>query len=300
MEEKEQGAAQQEAQTEEAQLQQGSESVPESEQEKGLPEEVAKTYEGKSPEELAKMHHELSKKLGEQGAVIGSLKDLVEELRAGREKQEEPFRPQTDYSQQTTPQEPAEEEYDEEAYLTVGTAKKLISDIFGKRDEQTQQYTMQQNLQRAQTAHAKGRAIMQENKKLFEGIEKDVEKTIVDYYKPFAMNGADVAPYLEDPNVWKKTAMSIRFDRQEFDRLVPDRTQPVRPTSTEEPASTKPYSGGEKPAEIDWNDRDIQAFMDAIEDETGERPSKKEAEEIIGRGEDSVLDGKWTPFRREK
>jgi hypothetical protein len=78
--------------------------------------------------------------------------------------------------------------------------------------------------------------------------------------------------------------MSIRIDRGEYDRIVPDKAQPVRPTSTEEPMSTKPYSGGEEPGQINFNDRDILDFMDAIENETGTRPLKKEVEEIIGRG----------------
>ena len=286
MSDEEQGGAQQTTPTEEAQPQKEPASVPEPTQEPGLPPEVAQTYEGKKPEELAKMHWELSKKLGEQGQVIGSLKDLVEELRAGREATKpDPF--QTSYEPtQTTPKEPAETQYDEGDYLTVGTAKKLLGDILSKRDEVTQKQAVQQNLQKAAMAHAKGKQIMKENPKLFEGIERDVESTIVNYYKSYALGGADVSQYLQDPNVWKKTAISMRIDRGEWDRVVPDKINPVRPTSTEEPASTKPYSGGEAPVEIDYESRDIQDFCDAMENETGRRPTKKEVEEIIGRGKE--------------
>lgn len=282
MSEEEAGVAQEAAPPEEPQEPQGgSESVPKPEE---MSDEAKKTYEGKSPEELAQMHYGLSRKLGEQGQVIGSLKELVEELRAGREKQTAPPNPfQSAYEQpkEVAPPVSHEEKLSDDDYLTYGKVKELLS----QKEQQQQQLKTYELTQKTSLAFDEGQKSMKSNKRLFEGIEKDVAQRVAQSYMyPFKMFGVDVSGELRNPERWKQAAIQIRAEREEYDRIVPSGTTPMAATHTETPSSVRPSPSESPPIEIDMADRDMIAFADAIEAETGKRPTRKEIEETVKRG----------------
>ena len=278
------GAAQQVAELEERQEpQERSESVPEQE----IPEEALKGYEGKSPEELAKMHYGLSQKLGEQGQVIGSLKELVEELRAGREKQAEipnPFQSEYQEQREVAPEVSSVERMSDDDYLTVGQVKELL----GTREEKAKQQQYQELVVKTSTAFDRGRDSMKNNPRLFDGIENEVAQRVAQsYIGPFKMFGMDVSGELQNPARWEQAAKYIRLERNEFDRLMPEKSPAVPATATETPSSVNPYRSDSPPIELDTRDPEIQAFEAALEREyvdLGVDRGKRDIEKTVKAG----------------
>ncbi len=286
MSEKEPGETQQVAPAEESQeSQQGSESVPEPEE---MSDEAKKSYEGKTPEELAQMHHDLSKKLGTQGAELGeqknlneSLKSLVEEIRAGREQQAQPnpFQPAYEQPQEVAPQVSPEEKLADDDYLTVGAVRKIMS----QRDDESKAQRMTELVQKTSIAFEKGRKSM--SGRLYDGIENEVAQRVAQsYIMPFKTFGMDVSDELQNPARWHEAAVYLRAQRGEYDRITPEKTNPMAATQTETPSSVRPSPSSTPPVDINTSDRDMQIFMDEMENATGKRPTKKEMEEIVERG----------------
>ena len=283
MNETEEGAAQQVAPVEEEPTSTESESVPESEQEPPIPEDSLKEYEGKSAEELAKMHHGLSKKLGEQGAVIGSLKALVDEMKKGWETRTttpNPFQPSPEATTQVAPPQESAVKLDDDSYLTVGDLKKM------REEEQKYNQTRYQSelTYKTTTAFDRGMASMKDNPRLYEGIEQEVAQRVANgYMMPYKM-GIDVSPELENPDRWREAAIYVRAQRNELDRITPAKMNPMKPVQTEVPSSGS-LSGSElPPADINMQDQDMVTFLDTMEDATGKKPTKKEVDETIKRG----------------
>ena len=279
--EEENGVAQQAAPTEEPQEPQPeSESVPKPEE---MSEEAKKAYEGKTPEEIAQMHYGLSKKLGEQGQVIGSLKDLVEEMRAGREKQTtapNPFQSTFEQPREVAPPVSQQEQLADDDFLTYGKVKEL----FGQRDQTQQQQKYLDLTQKTSLAFEEGVKTM-EGDPIFDGITAEVKQYMVNSYKtPFQYFGMDVSPELRSPKRWRAAAIQIRADRDEWDKIVPEKRNPMTAIQTETPSSVRTSPSDSTPVNINMNDRDMQIFMDEMENTTGKRPTKAEIEETVKRG----------------
>lgn len=298
MEDKEVGVAQEEALTEEQQEPQDeSQSVPQSEDE--FPEDAKKTYEGKSPEELARMHYGLSKKLGEQGQVIGSLKELVEELRAGRVERKQtdipnPFQSEFQRSQGVAPQEVSQEDFNDDDFLTVGKAKQMLQ----REQQQQQQWKRYETANRISVAFDEGKSTMKGDP-IFEGIEKDVVQYVFEQNRiPFQMFGMDVSPYVRNPQTWRTAAVQIRAQRNEWDKISPPKSggRVVPVTATETPSSATTFRS-EPAVDVPMDDRDMQEFVEVMTEDLGRKPTRKEIEEAITKGREiwnatGTLDGR--------
>lgn len=296
MNEEEKGGAQEVAPAEETpKPQEESGGVPEPEEE--MSEEARKAYEGKSPEELAKMHHGLSKKLGKQGAELGeqktlneSLKDLVKEMRNKNEREEKqtvpnPFQPSYEQPQEVAPQVSQEEVMADDDYLTVGGLKKIQK----KRDQETQQQKYYDLTQKTSRAFEDGVKTMGDDP-IFKGIENEVKQHMVGSYQPaFQYFGVDVSPELRNPARWRAAAIQVLADRNEWDKITPPKASPVRPVATEIPSSARTSPSERPPVELDMRDRDLADFNDAMASVTGKQPMKKDIEEIVKRGEECMV-----------
>ena len=214
----------------------------------GAPPEVStdesKKYSEKTQEELVAMLKESEKTLQQKAAREKELQDTVTILQdVNKPKQQPSTELYGEAAQQVQPIVPeGGAELLDTDYLTVGETKKFIEQKL-KADREVQQTAGRKRLiTTAGIAHEKGKQSMRNNPELFKGIEKEVEKAILDTFNPILNQGYDVSTYVSDPETWDKTAKWIRFQREEYDYLKPSQRAgiiPVLPVLGQTPNQTK-------------------------------------------------------------
>lgn len=145
-----------------------------------------------------------------------------------------------------------------------------------------------QNVTRAKSAFVIGsKSALGRNKRLFGGIEKEVQKRVYDFYYPFVMQGQPVDDILRTDEPWEKAAQNIRLERREFDKLMPEKIKPMAATRTEHPDSALPgpRESGKRFTDVDWGSDEVRAWMKA------HKFTRKDAEEIIAQTQEAVESG---------
>jgi len=213
-------------------------------------------YEGKSTDELRGI-------LTEQEKAMGKLSEKVDQFKGDmdywRTKAEATDRDRQLYGQNMpqTVVQPAQSQQQGQSQFNwdrpTESVDQRVDQRLAERDKVYYQDQVNRVVDEAKVAFNVGfENAKRSNPRLFEG--KEFEREIVDfmynYYAPFATKGIPVAHYLNNPNVWVKAAQSKRLDRNEYDRLEPEKIIPVSPTGTQIPDQAKPQSPEEKPVDL--------------------------------------------------
>lgn len=249
------------------------------------PEEVTETpeptetveptrFDGLSKDELLKIVKDQDSHIGERNQEIGDLKSRVEDIETSQSRPEQKF---GDYGQsQQAPPPPPSPPKPEETLPKFNwddpdsSVSKAVDRKLAVKEEQVLQASFNQNLHRAQTAFEQGKRVMGKHPTVFQGIEKEVEKQVGEFYYPYLQQGQPVDQYLTDDDMWLKTAQHIRLNRGEYDKLRPDTSSAVKPTITETPSHTTKDDGGSPVIELEPSDRAFAKAMGLTEKEAKE------------------------------
>ncbi len=204
-------------------------------------------FQGKSAEEIASAYMEVEKVVGRQAADYGQLKEAMNYLIAREMAREQAANQPAMPEQPETPPEPINF-WDKPEEAADRVAARRADQIFKERFSQFTQAMTQaqvaQVYQRAFQAHEQGKGVMAKETRLFEGIEKDVEGAVFGALREQANRGIDVSGALLDPQTWRGAATMLRFQRGEYDRMIPaTTTNPMKATATEIPGQ-RPGSTG--------------------------------------------------------
>jgi len=213
-------------------------------------------YEGKTAEELQEI-------LGEQEKAMGKLSEKVDQFKGDmdywRTRSDSMDRDKQLYGQ-TTPQtvaQPTQQATVQAPQFNWEKPVESVSGVVDQRLAEERKIYAQDQINRVvdegKVAFNVGfDAAMRSNPRLFEGKEfqREIADFMMGYYAPFAQKGIPVAHYLNNPKVWIKAAQSKRLDRDEYDKIQPERIDPVSPTGTQIPDQAKPQSPEEKPVDL--------------------------------------------------
>jgi len=263
-------------------------------------------FKDKTPEELLDILEEKERFIGEQTTQIGDYKSRVESLESSQvsggaqvepDYRDEPFsftppsRPTPGYgspmpSVQPSAVDPSKLEFNFEK--PVESTREVVRQELAAFQMGSMAREFQSNINRAKHAFSAGsKKAMSKNKRLFGGIEKDVLKMVENFYTPDVMRGVPVDTLLMTDDPWVKAAQNIRLDRGEFDKLQPEKIQPMTAPRTEHPDSAQPGPKGSSKrfTEVDWNSDEVRQWMKVNE------LSRKEAEEIIAETQEAYEKG---------
>lgn len=199
-------------------------------------EDLPEEYKGKSVKELVNILEERKKFIGKQSTSIGDLQKDLSYYEQLQQRQDSAMRQV--YPQQY-PYTPVEEPVQFNFANPVETIEKVVEKRIAERDMQGMVVQQQRVIVSAGASHEEGRKVVGTNPKLFEGIERDVEESIINFYRPYVQQGYDVSQQLRDPKTWETAAMAIRLQRGEVDRLVPKSIKPASFVATETPTAVK-------------------------------------------------------------
>lgn len=240
--------------------------------------DLPKEYEGKTMEDLVKEHQELQKKLGEQGKELGDTKSnlayqqqlLEMERRRGEQARIQP----------ETPEQPKPVDWD---YTNpIPSVEEVVERRIAAREKQWQDQAAQQIQSEAGANYASGRRIaMQQNAKLFEGIEAKVEQAMSEAYQRRYIDHRQ----LGDPQQWVGAARLVHLADNNLDRLQSAEVKPVGSTETELPTPAKPGTAEKPFTGLDYTDREVQKMMDQY------GLTREEAEEIIKEEQEATARG---------
>ena len=194
-------------------------------------------FDGLSKEDLLRVTKEQDTHIGERNREIGELRTRIEDIESTQSQDSGYYAPPQapQYAPQPQYQPPQKPEFNWDNPMQ--SVDERVDSRVAQQASQFMQGQFANNLSRGQYAFQQGKQTMNGDPKLFEGIEKEVEETVAQYYLPYIQQGVPVEHYLTDRNVWAKTAQHIRLNRGEYDKLKPD-TSAVRYTATETPGRT--------------------------------------------------------------
>jgi len=86
-----------------------------------------------------------------------------------------------------------------------------------------------------------------QNKRLFEGIEQNVDNLLYESYRM----GAVSKQSLRNPKTWERAAQLVWLEKGDVSKIAPSGPRPVTATQTENPQAGKPMSIDEAPLEAD-------------------------------------------------
>ena len=232
-------------------------------------------FDGLSKEELLKIVKDQDSYVGEKNQEIGDLKKRMDEFETSQPRQEQGF---GDYGQQpqapVTPPPTEPEEAPVKPKFDWDNPSSYVDEAVNRglevKEKQVLQAQFNQNLHRAQTAFEQGKRVMTKHPTVFNGIEKEVEKQVGEFYYPYLQQGQPVDQYLTDEDMWLKTAQHIRLNRGEFDKLKPDVSSAVKPTVTETPSQTTKTDSGSPVIELEPVDRVFAKNMGLTDKEAKE------------------------------
>lgn len=211
-------------------------------------------YKGKTAEDLARMHAEAERKLGEQGNEVGMTRAQIAELQA----QVEFLAAQALQSQQQVqappPQAIPEPDVTDNDWITnpTGAVKKLMSRELDEKLGQLTQLLQRQQVQIAQNNYLSGmERAMNERPDLFKGVENETKKAVL-----YAAQSGKLNPEsLRDPETWYATAILMGAKKAGY--KLP--AQPgMNAPSGEMPSGNRIPGGGTQPQHrIVTTDKDL-------------------------------------------
>ena len=228
-------------------------------------------YQGKSPEELVKIIANKDSMIGRQSQEVADARRELAEIRDSNRRPPAtvPFDdPIPGPTHQNVPAPvpapnvpvPAQNfDYSN----PVESIQRLVADGVMQYAQYQNTQTRAQNQARANAAFFEGRRVVEANKELFAGIERDVEQALISNFKPQLDQGLDISPYIRNPQIWIRAAQNIRLDREEFDKITPKAPAPMMPTPHDTPAAVGGIRtpGGTAEVVIDWNDPEVVQLM---------------------------------------
>lgn len=229
-----------------------------------------------TPDELAVLKARLEEKdnfIGKQTNIVGDLRNEVGYLRSMVEQFQQPRKQEPVETAPERPRQKINWDYPEESI------EKLVEERLQAKERAREQEDRQRRATEAQSNFYDGKeAAYREDKKLYEGIETEVEKAIYESYRSGILNERSLA----NPKTWKRAAQLLRLERGETDRLISHSPTPTRPTQTETPVG-RPISTEDVSVEIDEETRRWGREQHLTD---------KQIEEIIGNEMKAALDGK--------
>lgn len=227
-------------------------------------------YTGKSVDELRGILTEKERFIGRQADEIGKVRRLEEQVEQLRNYIESRQVPVPDTFAPEKPTAPPEEGFAFDFTKPEESINKLVESRLEKlrrenaaRDEQNYYRTARANFDRGMDT-----AISQD-RKLFEGIEKDVASAVAQMVKAKVVT----PEMLSDPRTFKAAAVQMRYWRGELDRISGGR-KPMAPTQMDTPGRVKTMP----------DDDDVSLSRADIEEMRKMGLSEKEAVEAIREG----------------
>jgi len=225
----------------------------------GDEEQLSDKYRGKSPVEIAKMHEDLERKLGEQGREFGEYKKALDQMQSELAY----YRNQPKSSQK--PQEP-EEDLDSEFFNSP--SKAVSAQMRKELNEFKQQLRHEQ-------ANREAPRVLQEVKRSDPEIfgDPEVEANTMKFLNYAVQQGGDPM-MLADPQVLIAVGTNMKYQK---DKQSPQRS-PVSPTQTESPSAVRSQEPAKKRVEFDDYAKNFLNYMIDREPDAGIKSMKDAAE----------------------
>ncbi len=201
--------------------------------------EVPEKLRGKRFEDAVSAFLEVEREKGRQAQELGELRQVVQYL-VGQARQAAAPTP----GPTAPPADPPIEIDWEKPHESI---QRLVDRELSKREMVQRNAYVQELSQRAWDAHQRGREAMSKNRRLFEGIEQEVEQRMISIFGPQVSQGRDVTGHLADPAMWERAAEFVRVERREYDRLQAT-IKPVAPAPTEIPGKPQAQESAVDPA----------------------------------------------------
>lgn len=209
---------------------------------------IPEKFKGKKPEEIAAAYVGVEEALGRQAEENRRLREFaewtqgeLERVRAEREMAtRQPVAP-------VSPPAPLPEiDWTDPAKGVEQIADRKVQEKLNAFVGAIQEARKSEVRTKAASAWDEGTASIAKNQRLFEGIENEVRDIVFRTYDPLVQRGQDASEFYRNPKVWESAAAMIRFNRGEYDRLIPTPapTKGMTATATETPGSTRPSNVG--------------------------------------------------------
>ena len=227
-------------------------------------EELPERYRGKSASELAKMHEEAERKIGDQGRQIGEYKTAYEQAQSDLA-----------YSRQAppTPQAPPPVENLDEEFFASPT--KAIDSYFEKK---LREYDSHKRYTDGAREFTKTLAELKRQEPDIFGDEDIVNRTR--QFVEYGLKSGKLDPMIQaDPNLLTAIGVNVKYQR---DKANPSRN-PVQPTATESPSAVRTNEPVAKNVQFSGKGQD---FIDYFKDVEGSgMKSEKDAAELLAEEE---------------
>jgi len=204
---------------------------------------------GKTPEELISRLKSQEEMIGKQGNEIGELRGAIERTRDEQRlafEQERRLRelqgvPAQAMQQDLRPPDETRFNYERPVTSVYGIVDERLDEKLNQRETERKKAEQQRDAIRVQSNYIRGRdKAFSRKSPLYEGIESLVENLVQQTF----MQG-NVAPEdLRDEDIWQTSAQIIRLKRNEFDKVIPPKIQPVTASPGEISAQVKDFGGG--------------------------------------------------------
>ena len=202
--------------------------------------EPPEKYRGKSIEDVIKMHSEAEKRLGGLGDELG--KERKEREKTQNDLNYVATLYQSQQSQQVNQQEPKPSNEVEFDYDNPHESmEKIVDKRFKHFTENQKKEQQQQRYYEATQSYARGRSSSLKNSpELYAGIERKVETAVWNAYLAGMIPQWD----LGETKTWENAARLIHMNNEDWERIVPPKTRPVSPTTTDTPGGMRSPSVG--------------------------------------------------------
>lgn len=235
---------------------------------------VPDQWKGKTPDELVSILQEKDRFLGERNREIGDLRTEVGTLRVMMEN----LAQQQEARTQPTPtmEQPIEFDYQR----PVDSVERIFEKKWQQREQDRQAQEQQRYVAQAQASFYEGKeAALRNNKRLYEGIEGEVEQMVFNAFKGGLINDYS----LRNPKTWERAAQLLCLEKgnEYTSRLTTPAPKAVTPTATEIPGAGEMVT--EESFELNSELRDLAKELKLTEKEAKENMAKEA--EAMARGE---------------
>jgi hypothetical protein len=199
---------------------------------------IPERFRGKKPEDLIKMYEEAEKEKDRLGTEVGKLRGETDEYRNNLAYYQNLAQDLQSRSEQGGGQPASEPKVDLTGFYDnpLPSIEQVFDKKFKEYEERKGKAEQEREDQRASMNFATGRGkAMQSNPGLFQGVERQVENGMWQYYK----SGRITADELRDPESWENGARIAHVANKDYERVVPPKVVPVSSTPTEKPGAVK-------------------------------------------------------------
>ena len=212
-------------------------------------------------EDVSERLKALESELGKRANEIGSLKEELQRATSQVYPQQQANYWQGNYPQQ---QQPQQEQVPAIDYNDLEGSIYRASQVPARQSEERvmnflHQTRLQDNVSRAASALEDARTYMNQNEKLFGGIEDKVAEQVSNVFIPLAQRGVQVEQALRNRETYENIAATMRWRQGEIDRLAKD-GHPVRPVSMEAPQQR--VSASDVRPDIQYSESDLRMMKD--------------------------------------